>query len=68
MRIIFYKIRHVKYVNYLYVRPGTGAEQGTTVQFDTSRTRDRADHCTEISLYLHEVAHFAFFESWPLNS
>jgi len=57
--VIFYKIRHVKYVNHLYVRPSTGAGQGTTVQFDTSRT----DHCTGISLYLHEVAHYAFFES-----
>jgi len=27
------------------------------------RTHDRTDNCTGISLYLHEVAHFAFFES-----
>jgi len=44
-------------VNCLYIRPGTGAEQGTTVQFDISRTRGRTDHCTEISLYLHEICH-----------
>jgi len=55
-------------VNCLYIRPGTCAEQGTAVQFDTSRTHDRTDHCIGISLYLHEVAHFAFFESCPLSS
>jgi hypothetical protein len=63
MRIIFDKIRLVKYVNYLYIRPGTGAEQGTIVQFDTSRIHECTDHCTAIALHLHEVAHFAFFES-----
>jgi hypothetical protein len=55
MRIAIFNIRHVKY------------EQGDTVQFDTSRTHERADRCTGISLYVHELAHFAFFESSPLS-
>jgi len=52
MKIIFYKIRHVKYVNsYLYIRPGTGAEQGTAVHFDISlhtiaQTTVLEFHCT----------------------